>query len=787
MTEPLGGSTGGAAGVMSAPQLAAMVTGGADGPHGVLHDVLRAGLDPVGAFGAAAALHRVVGSDAGQQMLGGRPSVRAGAVPVPSPNAEIPHLDDLFGPPRTGGFENLDDLFGPAGERAAESGPAAGRVGEDVAGARVRESGAAAVRSARAKMADAFAERGVKRAVAQGAVTAASRGGMLGLRALAATALRVGTLSVPVLGTAISVVLWMIDTDGRRAFNNLIASLSGSAAPELDAPPEPPRTVFLPLTHDGNRDNVIEAKDQAMAHTNDAAFRFHPDDVWPSAPAIETTTDFADVANKINAFNGKLTRLVESVTTIYGSSNEQYVAQCWANTKPGVDALGDFQSTMLPTIGAQLMAGATSANNAYQAFRAVNLKNRQEISNSTSGMIPFRANHVDETHMSDSTGELKAAVDDMARIAQTLAGAADTFAVKPNRAGDPAAGAPTPPQDQATPAPPPVAPLTPPAAAPESAPTPRSPATPTPDLASLLRGAGAGMPMGAMPMGAGGMPSMGGLPSGMNPLSGPTPSPAAKPAADKPTLDDATLRKALDDRLKERDDAKKAPGDDAGPAEHTPPSTPPVAAGPVVKAVPAGHGEPGPQGAPPAPPVSNATEIGGRKWTFDNPKLAQLAHGLTGTDGAAHKSIYQSASEAGFTMPPPGQDIGHNVPVNQLKPGDVVMGANNHNGVFLGVVDNQAMAINEAGKVVPLSDIAQFDGPHQGFFRLADGGAPPAAAPPPSTQPVADTAATPPPAPAAIPPAAPLPPTTAATDPGVMPGQNTGAQELNPRTVPPNN
>jgi len=159
---------------------------------------------------------------------------------------------------------------------------------------------------------------------------------------------------------------------------------------------------------------------------------------------------------------------------------------------------------------------------------------------------------------------------------------------------------------------------------------------------------------------------------------------------------------------------------------------------------------------------------------------------LTGTDGAAHKSIYQSASEAGFTMPPPGQDIGHNVPVNQLKPGDVIMGANNHNGVFLGVVDNQAMAINEAGKVVPLSDIAQFDGPHQGFFRLADDGAPAT----PVTQPVADTGTAPPPAPPVAPPAAPptqLPPTTGATDPGVIPGQNTGVQGLNPRTVPPNN
>lgn len=85
-----------------------------------------------------------------------------------------------------------------------------------------------------------------------------------------------------------------------------------------------------------------------------------------------------------------MTHLVDSVTSIYQSqANEPYVVQSWANTKPGVEALGD-QSTMLPTIASQLMAGANSANNAYQAFRGVNLKNRQEINNSTSGLIPFR-------------------------------------------------------------------------------------------------------------------------------------------------------------------------------------------------------------------------------------------------------------------------------------------------------------------------------------------------------------------------------------------------------------
>ena len=87
---------------------------------------------------------------------------------------------------------------------------------------------------------------------------------------------------------------------------------------------------------------------------------------------------------------------------------------------------------------------------------------------------------------------------------------------------------------------------------------------------------------------------------------------------------------------------------------------------------------------------------------------------------------YQVASDAGFRLPPVGQDIGTEVPTNELKPGNVIMGANNQNGVFLGVGDDgQALAINENGEVKPLHEIAKWDGgPHQGFFKLADDGAP---------------------------------------------------------------
>lgn len=123
--------------------------------------------------------------------------------------------------------------------------------------------------------------------------------------------------------------------------------------------------------------------------------------------------------------------------------------------------------------------------------------------------------------------------------------------------------------------------------------------------------------------------------------------------ADKP-IDKASLQKALDDRLKNKDgdDAKKALGD-IGPGDHTPPGAPAVTGPAAVKATPAATSDNGPQGAPPVNPASNTTEIGGRKWTFDNPKLANLAHGLTGyTDGPGHKSIYQAAEEVGSRCRP---------------------------------------------------------------------------------------------------------------------------------------
>ena len=786
----------------------------APGQTAVLEDVFRAGLDPTAAFGAAWGMKKLVGSDPVSDRLNswaGNPQAPPppGPDPAPGPAADAPDarpqtsMDGSAGSPmdgdtthtrqpgHAGGPSAPDAPRAPApggGEppRVPTPGPAASAADDALKHGGIKESQAA--------FRTAMAERGVVRASAEGGVLAARRGAQLGSKIGAQMLLRAGAMSLPGLGTALTVAFWVFDSSERKAVNNLISSLMGpGAAPAIDAPPEPPRTQFLPLTHDGNRDPSIERMDQGMVRTNAAAFRFHPDDVWPSTPAIATTSDFSAVAAKANALSAQVGSLVDSLHAAYSTagSEEPYVQQMWARAKTGVDALDDLKATVLPAIGRQLMEGANNANNAYQAFREVNQNNRVEINNSTSGLIPFTANHVNEAKMGDSTAQLKSAVEAMDRTAQTLASAADPFAIRdyhgPASGGQEGLGAPTEP----TPAAPPVAPVAPPPVG-GSSPLVNTPPVEkadqgAKDLASLLRNATPQMPgmgMPTMPQ----MPGMGGMPQ-VPGLGG------AKPndLLGRGPLNEDALKKALDDRLKEKaekdeDKNQKKPGE--GPAQ----PGPVTAAGPAAVAPPAqqaGHKVPGPEagapGTPGGPPgAANVTEIGGKKYTFDTPKLAAMAHNLSGTDGSAHTSLRQAASEAGFRLPPPGQDIGTPVPGGEVKPGDVVMGANNQNAQIIGDQDGKAMVITERGEVKPLDEVAHFTGPHEGIFRLVDDGAPA----PGGEQTIQQAAAhtdTPPPAAPAAPAAAPV--TTRDTDPGVIPPPPPRPAQpgLDPRAVPPGN
>ncbi|TQC45160.1 hypothetical protein EEB14_33340 [Rhodococcus sp. WS4] len=116
------------------------------------------------------------------------------------------------------------------------------------------------------------------------------------------------------------------------------------------------------------------------------------------------------------------------------------------------------------------------------------------------------------------------------------------------------------------------------------------------------------------------------------------------------------------------------------------------------------------------------------------------------TDGSAPGIVQQAATEAGYKLPPVGEDIGKPISVADMRPGDLIMGDKDRNGVFLG--DGKALV---GGEIRPVGDIARFTGPHQGIFRLDDVGvaaAPAPAADTPTPAPAASAAATPAPAPA---------------------------------------
>ena len=780
--------------------------------NSVLADVLNAGIDPAGAFGAAFGLNRVVGRDSFNEWLQHKAGVQPpapAASPAPSAPASAPQtnldgsvsspMDDKTATIKTPQGEG-SGLLGPDGKPVNSAGPdgdaarAATKPAADDAAARAASRGAAddaaeaSAKASKRALGKVLVEDGAKSALRQGVVQATTRGAALGGRFAAGALLRLGAMSVPGLGLAITAALWVFDTDGRKAFNGLMEHLTGTVTPDVNAPPEAGRTKFLPLTHDGNRDPTIEEIDAAMTKANDATFGFAEDMVWPlDDRAMQTTSDFAPVTEKFTKFTADLGETLQQITTIYqGVPDEQFVTRAWNDTRPGMEKLSEFQTTMLPNMFGVLKRAVESGNNAYQGLRKVNLSNRETIANSNSGIFSFFGNNIHREDMSGGVEEMRTAVDDMQKLVPGIVSALDGLTIAPNArvsgsgfggttSGDTSPGGqPEQPAAPGAPAAPAVTPLPPASVNPADNKT-AQPDNPAKDLASMLKNAvpntGMGMPM--MPQ----MPQVPNLGS-MMPQSMPSAKPAGLDARELP--DD--LKAKLADRLKEPDkkDPLTEPGKGKAPEGVLSPQ--PVPAGqhpgqqrPVTE--PASD-KPGEQ----KPPVaSNTVEVNGRKWTFDNPKLASMVDGLKSGDG--HHSLRQVASDAGFRLPPVGQDIGTEVPTNELKPGNVIMGANNQNGVFLGVGDDgQALAINENGEVKPLHEIAKWDGgPHQGFFKLADDGAPT-----PAVQEAAGHQPAAPPAPGNPAPPPPSTPSTQDTNPGILPGQVTGNRGLDPGGVPPN-
>lgn len=78
------------------------------------------------------------------------------------------------------------------------------------------------------------------------------------------------------------------------------------------------------------------------------------------------------------------------------------------------------------------------------------------------------------------------------------------------------------------------------------------------------------------------------------------------------------------------------------------------------------------------------------------------------------------------STPKPGDDIGKPISPAELKPGDVVMGPNNQNAVFLEDDHGKGMVLTEQNEVKALKDFLPngLTGDQVGLFHLQDDGTP---------------------------------------------------------------
>ena len=614
--------------------------------------------------------------------------------------------------------------------------------------------------------------------------------------------LRLALFAIPgpgwAVGLAVLAASWLFDSSMRRFVNNLVGKLFGTNnSPAVDAPPEPPRTQFLPLTHDGDRDSVIDTKDAEMVAFNNAAFAFDPAKIWhPTAPAIANTPTFEASSQIVADLMATAKGLREELDAIFRKyQDEQIVAQSAAALKSTLDSLEEFGFVMLPVVSNLIANTATDTSALYMKLRDANSSARQEISNSGAGLMPWTAN-VEAGNMGNLVGEfetfaqqmdanIKGTQDTFAQWTQSTSAAGTAGAsnlpdiLNPGR--DQSGRVVEPPVAGGTNTPLPYTPKTGATDAPKAGTADSSkpdatkglskdelmnklkemgvevaPTTATPASPFGQANPQASNPFESMANGTNPFASMG---NGANPFASQMSNPlgnglaaAAQPAAAAtPKVDGAKLESKLRDlmsgdkttgvkadssaadKLKAtaaesaaKEDGKATEDVAAEETVDAPAGGEAVAATPVAAPTDALPDVLGINADAPADEAkgedaaqSKSAEIGGKTVEFTDPRSARMAEIMNPTDGTSAPTVQEAAKQAGYTLPAVGEPIGSVVPTADLRPGDLIMGEGDRNGLYLG--DEKVLS---GGEVRPVSDIAHFSEDGQGIFRLEDAAAP---------------------------------------------------------------
>lgn len=745
--------------------------------------------------------------------------------------------------------------IGPQGGSGAVADAEARTAGNTARTSRVVEKGGSIARTLGGKIAqsESLAAKGLTKGGRLVGKLAASSAGKVAARLGAKMGLRLAAFAIPGPGWAVGAVMlagaWLFDPELRSIAKKFVAGLFGSETPALDAPPSPPDTNFLPLTHDGNRDGIIRAKDQTLTELNTAMFAINPEKVWhPVDPAVPTTSGFEATVTGMTDLIARASEIASSVDALMKKyETEPLVQRARQGVRSSLEALSAVGEQVVVPVGNAVSSLATETNTAYQSLRTANIDARQAISDSASGIVPWDFS-VDESKMGSVDGVAdryyQAATQAFTSIDQAVGGWSIPSALKPAVAPSSISVPPTQggqatapnaaPSTQSSPS------VSPSPVLPSSMPTTPGNATKSSSnladvLASLSRsqnpaGAAGQNPMAGSPLGNnpfGGMPQsnsgMGSNPLGgmSSPLSG-----QAAPTANASKGLDELLRNALqnkpatenkkksttaandkgDEEKKDKKPEGKADGGEDPVKPAADPAMPATDGKPAVAGLPA---DPAPAEDKPVDPLGPAVQkpepaskvvgIDGKDVTFSDTRTAKMVAALNPVDGAP-PTIEKAAGDAGFKIPPPGQDIGERQNPASMRPGDLVIGADDHRGVYLG----EGKVLSD-GEIKPLGDIAHFTGRHEGIFRIdsevapapdpalaaEDPNAQPApTAPQPSAAAVAATDdapnATPTPAPVAAPvDGSPIAPDPAAAAPDQQTG-NTPADPLLPQTGEPN-
>lgn len=213
--------------------------------------------------------------------------------------------------------------------------------------------------------------------------------GKAGTKALVRLGAKAGLAVVgfPV-GTIISIGMFLSDPllTGflRKQIENVF---SNSETPDWETPPSPPRTHFLPLCNDGNRDEAIVAHDQLFVNANADNFAYDPVHNWN--PQSDETLNRAPLFSKFFEESANLGSLLESavestISVLKNYESEMFIAKLQEARFPFIGSMADSTALYFNPIIDASTEPIVSYSALWAAFQEANYNSRHTVVESDS-------------------------------------------------------------------------------------------------------------------------------------------------------------------------------------------------------------------------------------------------------------------------------------------------------------------------------------------------------------------------------------------------------------------